>query len=307
MWSEKSLVVDPRGPQDEEELERRMHEAYGGFGRKYHWLLSDKMKRMHLFEFEDQPWFPGFIRDGMTDYLKYVVNRFDFYKSIVPVLQKGLRASGGDSIIDLASGSGGGWPKLSAALLESFPALRVTLTDRFPNQRGCRDVVQSNPSVFAFEPTSVDARDVPSHLSGLRTQFLSFHHFRPQAARQILQNAVDAGQPIAVLEAQKRDLAHLAKFALSPIAVLMLTPCIRPVRWHRLVFTYLLPAIPLFTFWDGLISVLRTYSTAEMSEMVDALSGADCYDWEVGEVKSGSVCVLFLLGTVRKTTIETSQ
>ena len=47
------------------------------------------MKRLQLFEFEDQPWFTGIIRDGMTDYLKFVANQFDFYKSIVPLLEKG--------------------------------------------------------------------------------------------------------------------------------------------------------------------------------------------------------------------------
>jgi hypothetical protein len=49
------------------------------------------MKRLHLFEFEDQPWFPRIVRDGMTDYLKFVANRFDFYKSVIPILAKGLQ------------------------------------------------------------------------------------------------------------------------------------------------------------------------------------------------------------------------
>ena len=69
------------------------------------------MKRLHLFEFEDQPWFPRVIRDGMTDYLKFVANRCDFYKSVIPILAKGLHKSGSNTIVDLASGAGGGWSK----------------------------------------------------------------------------------------------------------------------------------------------------------------------------------------------------
>ena len=254
------------------------------------------MKRLHLFEFEDQPWLPRIIRDGMTDYLKFVATRFDFYKSVVPILAKGLETSGGTKIIDLASGGGGGWSKLVVHLLPECPDLKIVLTDRFPNKAGFATLVEQNSNVFSFEPNPVDARDVPSHLKGMRTQFLSFHHFKPNDARQILQNAVDAGQPIAIFEAQNRDAAHFVKFGLSPIAVLLMTPFIRPFKWSRLVFTYPIPAIPLFTFWDGLVSVLRTYSIEELPEMVSSLSNTDSYSWDIGESKSGSVSILYLLG-----------
>lgn len=254
------------------------------------------MKRLHLFEFEDQPWFPVTIRDGMTDYLKYVANRFDFYQSVVPILAKGLQKSDGSKIIDLASGAGGGWLKLSEHLEVIFPALHVTFTDRFPNREGLAAITASRSPTFTFEASSVDARDVPPHLVGLRTQFLSLHHFKPADAKRILQNAVDAGQPIAIFEAQKRDIAHLCKFMLSPIAIALMTPMIRPFRWSRLLFTYVIPAIPAFTLWDGLVSVLRTYSTDELQEMVRTLRSSAAFSWDIGETKSEGVSIVYLLG-----------
>lgn len=254
------------------------------------------MKRVHLFEFEDQSWFPSVIRDGMTDYLKFVANRFDFYKSIVPILARGLRATSENKIIDMASGSGGGWSKLIEHLSPEFPSLEVVLTDWFPNEDGFSAIVKNNPNVFSVESEPVDARDVPSHLIGLRTQFLSLHHFKPNDAKRILQNAVDAGQPIAIFEAQKRDVAHFIQFALSPIAVLLMTPFVRPFKWSRIIFTYLIPAIPLFTFWDGLVSVLRTYSVEEMTELTNSLTNSQTYSWEIGESKSDRFVLPYLLG-----------
>jgi hypothetical protein len=265
------------------------------------------MKRLHLFEFEDQPWFPRIIRDGMTDYLKFVANRFDFYKSVVPILAKGLETSGGTKIIDLASGGGGGWSKLVVHLLPECPDLKIVLTDRFPNKAGFATLVEQDSNVFTFEPNPVDARDVPSHLKGMRTQFLSFHHFKPNDARQILQNAVDAGQPIAIFEAQKRDAAHFVKFGLSPIAVLLMTPFIRPFKWSRIIFTYLIPAIPFFTFLDGVVSVLRTYSVEEMEELTALLKNRGSYSWEIGESKSGGVTVPYLIGYPTAETDESSN
>ena len=41
---------------------------------------------------------------------------------------------------------------------------------------------------------------VHDHLKGLRTMFLSFHHFKEEDATQILRNSVDAQMPILVAE-----------------------------------------------------------------------------------------------------------
>lgn len=254
------------------------------------------MRRMHLFEFEDQPWFPKVIRNGMTNYLRFVADRFNFYQSVVPVLSKGLAASGGNTVIDLASGGGGGWSKLAKQLSSEAPGLRVILTDRYPNQEALAAFTATNPTVFSYEPNPVDARNVPAKLLGLRTQFLSLHHFKPSDAKQILENAIRAGQPIAIFEAQKRDIVHLIKFSLSPIAVLLMTPLIRPMSWSQIFFTYVLPVIPLCTMWDGIVSVLRTYSLDELNAMVQSIDGSDAFEWELGEANPKNFTILYMLG-----------
>ncbi len=45
---------------------------------------------------------------------------------------------------------------------------------------------------------------VPRELKGFRTMFTSFHHFPPEEARAILQNAVDAGEGIGIFEITRR-------------------------------------------------------------------------------------------------------
>ena len=62
------------------------------------------MKRIHSFEFEDLKWFPQLLRDYMTDYLQFSANTLDIYKSIVPIIQRGIDAAGNNTIIDIASG-----------------------------------------------------------------------------------------------------------------------------------------------------------------------------------------------------------
>jgi len=254
------------------------------------------MPRFHLFEFEDQQWFPKLIRNYMTDFLQFVTNQFDLFKGSVPILQKGLDKSGGSQVIDLASGGGGAWLKLVHHLKATHPDIKVTLTDYFPNHTAFEKMVQKGGAYFSFEKESINALQVPNHLKGFRTQFLSFHHFKPAEAQQILQNAVDNQSVIGIFEGQKRSIANLIQFFFSPINVLLVTPFIRPFSLGRLLFTYLIPVVPIFVWWDGLVSVLRTYSVQEMGDMTKQLKNGDRFEWEIGEIKNGPMVNLYLLG-----------
>lgn len=257
------------------------------------------MARLHLFEFEDLPWFPAFLRDYVTDFLQYLSNKAQMYRGIVPLLKNAMDAGGTDRIVDLASGGGGGWLWLSGELRKDRPGLKIFLTDYFPNVDAFRYTAAQSP-VFEFREDPVDARNVPVELKGLRTQFLSLHHFRPADARRILQNAVESGQPIAIFEGQERSVPGIVMTALSPISVLLATPFIRPFKMGRIVFTYLIPVVPLVTMWDGVVSCLRTYSVDEMKDLVAGLDNKEAFDWEIGRQRFGPGWIPYLIGTPRK-------
>jgi hypothetical protein len=255
------------------------------------------MPRLHLFELEDQQWFPKVIRNYMTDYLQHVSNSFDIYKTIGPVLKKGLDKTESKQIIDLCSGGGGGWMKLADHVKEELPGVKIVLSDYYPNIPAFENMKKAHFEIISFDTKSVNAMDVPQDQKGLRTQFLSFHHFKPDGAKKILQNAVDAKQPIAIFEAQQRSVGHFVQFFLSPIFVLLMTPAIKPFSLGRLFFTYLVPIVPLCIWLDGLVSVLRTYSPKELEKLISELNNKDSFDWEISFVKSGPSKVFYLLAT----------
>ena len=254
------------------------------------------MSRIHLFEFEDQQWLPEFIRNYMTDFLQFLSNKTGMYKGIVPIIEKGLKESGTNQIIDLASGGGGGLIWLNTELKKNHPDFKILLTDYFPNISAF-EYTKQQANNFDYIKTPVDARNVPENLTGLRTQFLSFHHFKPNDARQILQNAVDSHSAIAIFEVQERSFPSIMAMIFSPISVLLTTPFIRPFKIGRIFFTYFIPIVPLLVLWDGIISSLRTYSVEEMNELIGRLNNKETFNWEVGKVKSGPGKILYLLGT----------
>lgn len=218
------------------------------------------------------------------------------YKPVIPVLEKGLKASKTNKILDLGSGGGGGLLWLNEALKEKVPDLQIVLTDFYPNLSAFA-YTQKQAQNFSAIEQPVDACQVPQNLEGLRTQFLSLHHFKPADARAILQNAVNAGKSIAIFEAQERSVPSILAMLFSPLTVIFTTPFIRPFKLARIIFTYLIPLVPLFVLWDGIVSSLRTYSVKEMNELVASLENAENYDWEIERVKSGPGLILYLLGT----------
>lgn len=253
------------------------------------------MKRIHLFEFEDQSWFPSFIRDYMTDFLQFMANKTGLFNPILPVMEEMMKTSKTDSIIDICSGAGGAIIGLNNDLKKRIPNFNVTLTDFYPNIAAFESVKKQFDNID-YESQPIDARKLPSHLKGFRTQFLSFHHFKPNDALLILQNAVDSENPIAIFEAQERSFASILGMLLSPISVLLVTPFICPFKIGRIIFTYLIPIVPLLICWDGMVSSLRTYSIEEMNELILKVKNHEKYNWQVSKIKVGTGKILYLIG-----------
>lgn len=79
----------------------------------------------------------------------------------------------------------------------------------------------------------MNAIDVPPFLMGFRTKFLSLHHFRPNDAKEILQNEVDSIHAIGIFEAAQRDFKNIVRMLLVSKAVLLITPFIKPFKADR--------------------------------------------------------------------------
>jgi len=257
------------------------------------------LPRLQLFEFEDQPWFPRTIRDFATDYLRYIEARFALHLPVLPLLRSALEESGTSSVIDLCSGAGGPLPAVYESMAAAGIPLRITLTDLYPNLDALRSISASYPSAITYVASPVDATRVPTEMRGLRTMFNSFHHFPPEAARSMLSGVVAAGEPVAIFEIPERAVSTVLPLLLTPLFVAVATPFVRPFRWSRLLWTYLVPLIPITCWWDGLVSQLRAYTVTELLELT---RGLEDYTWTAGRVPIGSTPghLTYLLGRPKR-------
>jgi hypothetical protein len=179
---------------------------------------------------------------------------------------------------------------------ENFP-VSVCLTDKYPNRSAFERVRELSGGKIDYVAEPVDVTNIPPERRGFRTMFTSFHHFRPQEARAILQNAVDNEQGIAVFEIPHRRALTILETLFVPPVALLTVPFVRPFRWSRLLWTYLIPFVPLVMLFDGIVSCLRAYSHAELRELTEGICAPN-YEWEVGEALTGPLRlpVTYLIG-----------
>lgn len=240
------------------------------------------MPRLHLFELEDQPWFPATIRDLATDYLRFAEAQFSLHRPVVKLLADALRETGQTRIVDLCAGGGGPIPSLMNELAEAGVDATIVLTDFFPNRPAFEAVAATSDGAITYRTDPVDAKAVPRNLAGFRTVFNAFHHFAPDDAKAMLRDAVAAGQPVGVFEIPDRRWGTILPMLLfMPLIVALSTPFIRPFRWSRLVWTYVIPLVPFTVWWDGVVSQLRAYTAAELEHLAADFPG---YTWNSGTV-----------------------
>lgn len=251
--------------------------------------------RIHLFEWEDFSWFPKGLRDPMTDFLEFISHKSQMFQVVAPIIGQYMTHRKCKQITDLASGGGGPWRQLIPSLEELHPQFKVLLTDKYPNLKAFDKLASEFPNHVEYSREPVDLLNYKDTTNSLQTQFLSLHHFRPTQVEAIFRNAATHNQSILIVEGQERNLLSLIAMLFSPINVLIMTPFIRPVTAGRIVFTYLIPLLPLLVLWDGVVSVLRTYKKSELENLAQKADPEGMLKWTYGRGK-GLVGVHWFIG-----------
>lgn len=248
------------------------------------------MKRIQLFEFEDFMWFPGWLRNDLTNLIVVFNNLFGVNEVLSTLLFRIMKTTGNKNIIDIGSGSGGAMPGVLHTLHNeyNFKDASLTLTDLYPNREAVSLFNHQENSKIKYLEESVDATDLIKTPVGLKTMVNCFHHMKPIEAKQILNSAKENNQVILIYELSDNKISLLAWWILLPLSLIILiimvwfmTPFVKPLSWRQVIFTYIIPIIPIFYAWDGQASMPRTYSLTDYDELLEGLQ-ADNYLWEKG-------------------------
>ncbi|SFT82399.1 hypothetical protein SAMN05216474_2569 [Lishizhenia tianjinensis] len=255
------------------------------------------MKRIHLFEFEDLHFFPEFLRNSMTNYLNAFHRVIKTKNDLSLVVKKALKISKATHIQDLCSGAGGPMPDVLREIQKDkeFEHLQLTLSDLYPNQQALKKFEAVNDINYLSSP--VNAASIPKQENTLVTMICSMHHMPPKVAKEILLNAQHNNQCICVYEISDNSYPIVLfpiNFLIGLIMPFFVTPFVKNITWHQILFTYFIPLLPILISWDGTVSNVRTYTKSDWQELMgNDLS--EKYTWEI-ETVGDKMKKIYVLG-----------
>lgn len=263
------------------------------------------MKRVQLFEFEDFSWFPSWLRNCMTGLIVLLQRMMGTGEVLANLVSEVLKKQGLSEIVDLGSGSGGVMPDVLEILRkdQDLKEVKLILTDLYPNETILKKVNRVQDNGVSYHPGSVDATNIATAPAGLKTMVNSFHHMRPESAKKILESAQQNHQALLIYEMGENKMPLLLWGLLLPISlvilmimVLFMTPFVRPLTWQQIVFTYIIPVIPICYAWDGQASLPRMYSLKDIDQLLEGLK-SDKYTWNKGNaLKKNKKQGIYVLG-----------
>ncbi|EHK44085.1 hypothetical protein TRIATDRAFT_150578 [Trichoderma atroviride IMI 206040] len=262
--------------------------------------MAPLIPRLHLFEIDDQPWFPAFLRSRIQNALTAAWNSNTPLQPQSParIAASTLIRELGSSLssytfIDFCAGGGGPTPTIQKTInahlkVEGKPPVDFILTDLHPNVRAWDKIARHFPQI-SYERQSVDASKAPKHLverqdgkKVMRLFNLAFHHFDDVLARDILRDTVKTSHGFAIFELQDRSLAGMVSVCMLGVASIVMAPAFA-WKWRSptsLAFSWLLPVLPFVLVFDGIVSCLRTRTPSEVESLLRGC-GADTSSWEI--------------------------
>ena len=202
-------------------------------------------------------------------------------------------------IIDLCSGSGGPTPNIHS-MLNKHRKVNTVLTDLFPQtsvwKSQCKKYKNLNFASKSVDAASIQISKIPEISKiyddkiNFRTLFGSFHHFKPDLAKSILQNAIECNDAFIMSEAILRR-GSIIDFIQWPVQLLLLSPFFIIFMIINILFVYdeednnllfkIIKCISIVItspIWvaafvhDAIISNARCYTKDELLEMAQAVT-----------------------------------
>lgn len=223
------------------------------------------MKRRQVPQITNAKWFPAFLTRCVHEFMTWFVNKVSAAKPFIPVIEEGLKHA--DRVIVINKTGGAGFETVDHLLDEK-------LTRTFIN----------SDNFHASE-------------EGLYLSVNSFHQFSVDEARDILTQISQKRQPIVVVEGNNDSLWQVfGMTVIVPLTVLLTAPFVKPFRIERIIFTYFIPILPLVTFIDGFLALLKLYAPGDLDELTASIETRG-YLWRSGKLdNSRGGKIIYLIG-----------
>jgi len=215
------------------------------------------MRRKQVRQIINNNWLPAVLKTNIREFLDWFVLKVNATKPFVPVLNEALKTSDKKRIINVDFGLGAGI-KSVASLLDKD-----------------------------LEIESISIKDFNTEQQGLYTFINCFHQLNKEQAQDVLEQIAISKNPVVALEGNNDSLWQIIGMTVFvPLTVLLASPFVKPFHWSRLMFTYLIPILPLIIMIDGCLALLKLYNPEDLKELTSDIIVGN-YKWQSGKNDNG--------------------
>ncbi|MGB0886903.1 MAG: hypothetical protein ACPGSL_02165 [Vicingaceae bacterium] len=225
------------------------------------------MKRKEIKQITNLNWFPFFLKKLITEFLSWFVLKVNASKPFIPVITKILTTTKTKKIINVEFNNGAGIETVTPFLEKDIEVLSINYNNFNTNKNG----------LYLFVNC--------------------FHQFSPDKAKRNLKRICESGNPIVIVEGNNDSLWQIVGMTIFvPLSVLLSAPFVKPFRISRILFTYIIPILPIVIMIDGCIALLKLYNPADLTEITSSLQNYN-YKWKSGKSDNGrGGKIMFLTG-----------
>jgi SAM-dependent methyltransferase len=253
------------------------------------------LRRYHLFEFCDQSWLPVRIRRGFHRALSGAEELFKIYEETASIIADCAKALSVDCILDVCSGTGRAIEMLIInAKRKAIILPKFYVSDLYPSLEDFKALQNNYPNQIDFIEHRLDLEKSDIDDYRLVTIFSALHHFKPDKASLILNNLLEKGVSIIIFENFVREYKFIflyllgAPFIIVANAIALLrSQAIPKYALFDILLTIIVPIFPIMLYFDGLVSILRTYRADEVKKMLKP-ELLENYKFEAGQMLTSS-------------------
>ncbi|MBK9592722.1 MAG: hypothetical protein IPO32_14915 [Crocinitomicaceae bacterium] len=229
------------------------------------------MKRKQVFQFSNQKWYPQFLKRDMYEFMTWFVGKVNAAKPFLPVISEGLQHVPAHRIINIDSQIGAGFETV-------------------------KDLISEKPEII-----NLPIQQFNTSNSGLYLFVNSFHKLKPDVARNYLSEIAKSRNAVVVVEGNNDSLWQVVGMTVFvPLAVILSAPFVKPFRVTRLIFTYLIPVLPIVTMLDGFLALFKLYNPNDLNELVSEIPENN-YTWKSAKADNGrGGKIMYLIGWPEK-------
>lgn len=178
-----------------------------------------------------------------------------------------------EEALDLCSGTGRAAEEtVKYGIRKNSPLPKLYLSDLFPDLNSFEQLKKKYPDNIDYIAEPLDMMNPPLDKFKLFTICAAFHHLKQKDASRVLNNFLVRGGSLIIFEPLSRSLLNLVMMIIiipvlvpiyAVVSVLARPRCL--ISW---LFCLIVPIIPLMVCFDGIISILRTYTRSEIEAML---------------------------------------